>query len=152
MISFLRLTVSKAFICQQVGADGSSLACAASSKTKALRCSPTRKQAIQVAMAIKGPTTDRHEIRAWADSQGNVPANVEPNRIDAEPASMSLLHKKTIEETAFVKEMSWEDFFARFECLKLTLVHDDSTVFNEILQVDDETGPPLAYRTVTSHH
>ena len=103
-------------------------------------------------MAIKGPTTDHHEIRAWADSQGIVPANVEPNRIDAEPASMSLLHKKTIEETAFVKEMSWEDFFARFECLKLTLVYDDSTVFNEILRIDDESGPPPAYRTVTSHH
>jgi hypothetical protein len=103
-------------------------------------------------MAIKVPTTDHREIRAWADSQGIVPANVEPNRIDAEPASMALLHKKTIEETTFVKEMSWEDFFARFRYLKLTLVYDDSTVFNEILQIDDDSYPPPAYRTVTSHH
>ena len=79
-------------------------------------------------MAIKGPTTDHAEIRAWAEAQGIVPANVEPNPIDAEPVSMSLLHKITAAETAFVKEMTWEDFFARFDVLKLTLVYDDSTV------------------------
>ncbi len=53
---------------------------------------------------------------------------------------MSLLHKKTIEETALAKEMSWEDSFARFECLKLTLVYDDSRVFNEILRIDAGSG------------
>ena len=54
-------------------------------------------------MALKGPTRDWNEIRAWADSQGIVPANVGPHRIDSEPAFMALLHKKTIEETTLVK-------------------------------------------------
>ena len=98
------------------------------SRTEPLGCSLRPKFTIQIATAIKGPTTDHREIRAWADSQGIVPANVEPNRVDAEPAPMALLHHKTIEETTFVKEMSWEDFFARFKYLKLTLVYDDLTV------------------------
>lgn len=98
------------------------------------------------------PTRDRSEIRAWADSKGIVPVNIEPNRVDAESASMSLLHKMTAEETAFVKEMTWEDFFVRFDLLKLTLVYDDSTVSNEILRMDDKIEPPQAYRTVIAHH
>jgi hypothetical protein len=104
-------------------------------------------------MAIKGPTKSHDEIRRWADSHGIVPANIEPNRIDAEAACMSLLHKMTVEETAFVKEMPWEEFFKRLDLLGLAVVYDDSTVFNEILQIDDANPQnPPAYRWVTSHH
>ena len=63
-----------------------------------------------IAMAIRGPTKNYEEIRAWADTQGMIPANLEPNRVDAEPACMCLLHKMTVEETAFAKEMVWEEF------------------------------------------
>ena len=102
---------------------------------------------------LKGPTANHDEIRAWADSQGIVPANIEPNRVDSEAASMSLLHQMTVQETSFVKEMTWADFFARLDLLQLTVVYDDSTVFNEILQVDDASpGKPPAYRWITSHH
>ena len=66
---------------------------------------------------------------------------------------MSLLHKMTVQETSFVKEMSWEDFFARFDLLGLSVAYDDKTAFNEILQVDDANpSKPPAYRWVTSHH
>ena len=104
-------------------------------------------------MAIKGPTTDHMEIRNWAESKGIVPANLEPNRVDAEPATMTLLNKKTVIQTQFAKEMSWDDFFARFDCLGLTLVYDDSTAFNEILQIEEKSNyVPAAYRAVTPHH
>ena len=104
-------------------------------------------------MALKGPTKDHGEIRTWADFHGVVPVTIEPRRIDSEPECMSLLHKMTAEETAFVREIAWEDFFARFELLGLVVVYDHGTVFNEILQQDD-TNPrtPPAYRWVTSHH
>ncbi|ADW69056.1 hypothetical protein AciX9_2011 [Granulicella tundricola MP5ACTX9] len=66
---------------------------------------------------------------------------------------MCLLHKMTVEETAFAKEMTWDEFFARFDVLGLAIVYDDSTVFNEILQIDDANpSTPPAYRWVTSHH
>jgi hypothetical protein len=104
-------------------------------------------------MAILGPTRNHDEIRVWAESQGIVPANIEPSRVDSEPACMSLLHKMTADETAFVNEMSWVDFFACFDELGLAIVYDDATVFNEILQIDDlNPAKPPAYRWVTSHH
>jgi hypothetical protein len=103
-------------------------------------------------MAIKGPTKSHEEIRVWADAHGVIPATVEPSRVDSEPACMCLLHKMTAEETAFVKEMTWEDFFISFDLLNLTVVYDEATVFNEILQVDDKISQPPPYRTVTSHH
>jgi hypothetical protein len=59
-------------------------------------------------MALKGPTTNHIEIKEWADSQGIVAVNIEPQRRDSEPARMSLLHKMTADETAFVRVMSWE--------------------------------------------
>jgi hypothetical protein len=104
-------------------------------------------------MAIKGPTKDHAEIRGWAKTHGIVPATIEPNRIDSEPACMTLLHKMTVDETSFAKEMAWEEFFMRMDLLGLAVVYDDSTVFNEILQVDDSNPhTPPAYRWVTSHH
>ena len=101
---------------------------------------------------LKGPTTNHSEIKTWAESLGVVPVNIEPNRIDSEPACMSLLHKMTVQETSFVKEMSWPDFFARFDELGLAVAYDDSTVFNEILQIEDRNpSTPPAYRWITSH-
>ena len=104
-------------------------------------------------MALKGPTANHDEIRKWADFHGIVPVNIEPHRVDSEPASMALLHKQTALETTLVKEMAWDEFFIRVDQLRLAVVYDSSTVYNEILRVDDsgETIPP-AYRVVTSHH
>ena len=103
-------------------------------------------------MAIKGPTRNHEEIRAWADTQGIIPVNLEPNRVDAEPPCMCLLHKMTVEETAFARELAWEDFFISLDLLNLTVVYDESTAFNEILHVDDDVSQPHPYKTVTSHH
>jgi hypothetical protein len=103
-------------------------------------------------MAIKGPTTNHTEIQGWASLQGIVPVNMAPQIVDSEPARMSLLHKMTVNEKAFVQEMTWEDFFARFDLLRLTLVYDDATVFNEILQVEAEDPvAPTVYATTASH-
>ena len=65
---------------------------------------------------------------------------------------MALLHKKTIEETNFGKGDVVRGLLRPLQFLKLTLVYDDLAVFNEILQIDDDSYPPPAYRTVTSHH
>ena len=104
-------------------------------------------------VGLKGPTTDHGEILAWANLSGIVPVNVEPNRVDAEPAAMALLHKMTANETSQVKEMTWEDFFERFDALGLSLVYDDRTAFNEILQIEEQdANVPEPYRRVTPHH
>jgi hypothetical protein len=68
--------------------------------------------------------------------------------VDSEPARMGLLHKMTVAETSFAIEMTWEDFFKRFDLLRLTLVYDDATVFNEILQIE---GAPTVYPMTVLH-
>ena len=100
-------------------------------------------------MALKGPTTNRKEIRSWAESKNIVPVELEPHRVDAEPACMALLDRRTAESTARVMVTNWDDFFEKFEALRLTLVYDEGTAYNEILQVDhsSETAPP-AYRKI----
>ena len=102
-------------------------------------------------MAIQGPTSNHEEIRVWAESLSIIPVTMEPHRIDAEPATMCLLPEGSAMNTSFVKEMTWSDFFARFDELRLTLVYDDVTVYNEILQVEDDRRP-RAYKTITSHY
>ena len=96
-------------------------------------------------MAIVGPTRDHEQIKQWADSKSIMPCNLEPNRIDAEPATMCLLHKETVASTPMAKPMPWAEFFKRFDELGLTLVYDEANAYNELLQVEDKVIPP-AYR------
>ena len=103
-------------------------------------------------MALKGPTTNHFEIREWADAQGIVAVNIEPQRVDSEPARMGLLHKMTADETAFAEEMSWEEFFARLDLLRLSVVYDDATVFNEILEIDGPSPDALTPHAATRLH
>jgi hypothetical protein len=103
-------------------------------------------------MALRGPTTNHIEIREWADSQGIVAVNVEPQRIDSEPARMSLLHKMTADETVFVREISWEEFFARLDLLRLSVVCDDATIFNEIPEIDGPSPDALTPYATTRVH
>jgi hypothetical protein len=103
-------------------------------------------------MALRGPTTNHIEIREWAESQGIVAVNIEPQRVDSEPARMSLLHKMTADETAFVRVMTWEDFFARLDVLRLSVFYDDATVFNEILEIDGPTPDALTPHAATRLH
>ncbi|RXH54033.1 hypothetical protein GRAN_5002 [Granulicella sibirica] len=65
---------------------------------------------------------------------------------------MALLARSTAETTARVRAISWEQFFEKFDQLGLTLVYDDGTAYNEILQVDAESKTiPPAYRIITSN-
>ena len=100
-------------------------------------------------MALMGPTRDRREVRSWADAKGIVPVEMEPHRVNAEPACMALLARSTAESTARVRTIHWEDFFEKFDQLGLSVVYDEATAYNEILQVDAEsTSIPPAYRII----
>ncbi|MGE0007590.1 MAG: hypothetical protein AB7S92_18660 [Parvibaculaceae bacterium] len=69
-------------------------------------------------------TTDHNRIRRWAEQRGGRPATVKDTaksgragilRLDFEPQDESL------------EEVSWEEFFRKFDGEKLAFLHQDKT-------------------------
>ncbi len=113
-------------------------------ETKSCRCS----------VPIKGPTTDRVEIREWADAHRAVPTEVLPHLVDSEPALLRLMLAEQVQDHANARVISWDEFFIKFDGLGLTFVYDaDSTGYNEILQIEAKS-PYLnpAYRLASTEN
>jgi len=77
-------------------------------------------------MAMSRPTTDHTTIQTWACSQGIVPVEQLPSRIDGEPALLRLVHANHAEEVQRYRKLSWEEFFLKFDSLDLAFFYDDS--------------------------
>lgn len=108
-------------------------------------------------MAIAGPTTDHKEIKRWAESKNAVPVETLPHVVDSEPASLRFMLLAQVPDHSDVRRISWEEFFVKFDNLGLTFVYDDdSTGYNEILQVEEKSPHrqgnygPLATRSVAN--
>ncbi len=71
------------------------------------------------------PTRDHAEIRRWALEQDAVPAEIKPLKFDGEPFVLHFLLGKAKEGTPEIRPISWEDFFARFDLLGLSMVFED---------------------------
>lgn len=87
-------------------------------------------------MAIAGPTTNHHEIRYWANSRHAVPVEVLPARLDSIPAVLRFMLAKQVAGNPQILQLSWEDFFTKFDLLGLAFVYDNDETknYNEILQ------------------
>jgi hypothetical protein len=91
-------------------------------------------------MPIVGPTTDHTAIRRWADSNHAVPIEVLPHEVDSEPALLRFMIAEQAKDHSDVRLIAWEDFFVKFDCLGLSFVYDDdSTGYNELLQVEERS-------------
>ena len=84
---------------------------------------------------MQRPTRDHDEIRQWAASRNAVPAERKPRTFDSEPAILTFLFEEKREAMEDVAEISWEHFFALFDLMGLSLVHDDDGMF-ELLQIE----------------
>ena len=104
-------------------------------------------------MPVSEPTTDHTEIRHWAQKHNAVPVEVLPDHIDSEPATLRLVLTAQAKSPE-LKQISWDEFFIKFDELGLTFVYDNgSTGYNEILQV--ESRSPYrhpAYRSESLKH
>jgi hypothetical protein len=69
-------------------------------------------------------TTDHKTIRRWAEARGGRPARVKGTgkRNDA-----GLLRFDFGDKDESLEEISWEEFFEKFEESKLALLHQDET-------------------------
>ena len=103
-------------------------------------------------MPIKGPTTDPIEIKAWAKQNRAVPVEVLPSGVDASPAVLRIMLASQVSDRREVREIGWEDFFAKFDALGLAFVYDSDDGYNELLQQEERSPyripaynePPLA--------
>lgn len=90
-------------------------------------------------MPISEPTTDHVEIRHWAQTHNAVPVEVLPDHVDSEPATLRLVLAAQGNRPGLT-EISWDEFFVKFDELGLTFVYDnDATGYNEILQVESRS-------------
>lgn len=87
-------------------------------------------------MSIAGPTSDHTLIQRWAETHLFVPAEKLPDRVDGEPAELCFVSAAQATNQKDIRLIAWADFFAKFDLHGLALVYDDTSDFNEILQVE----------------
>lgn len=79
-------------------------------------------------------TTDHAEILRWAGIRGATPAQIDPLKFDGEPAILTFLFGDVAESTTDVATISWDQFFALFDLLGLSLAYDGGEY--ELLQIE----------------
>jgi len=91
-------------------------------------------------MPVIGPTTDHKEIRFWAELNRAVPTEVLPQRLDHVPAELRLMLADQARAMPWVRVITWEEFFIKFDGLGLSFVYDDDAPgYNEILQIEEKS-------------
>jgi hypothetical protein len=79
-------------------------------------------------MALSKNTKDHDTIRQWAESRGAVPSEVASAEKDGEPGLLRFQFPKAKNRNdAALKEISWDEFFEKFDESDLTLVYQEKT-------------------------
>ena len=83
-------------------------------------------------MSLSKSTHDHDEIRQWAEARGAVPAEVASTERKNEPGILrfSFPHAKNHND-GNLKEISWEDFFEKFDESDLEMIYQDKTAAGE---------------------
>jgi hypothetical protein len=83
-------------------------------------------------MALSKTTRDHDEIRKWAEARGAVPAEVRGTERGDEPGIIRFEFPKAPNHNdSKLEEISWEDFFAKFDERGLELIYQDRTADGE---------------------
>jgi hypothetical protein len=78
-------------------------------------------------------TTDHEQIRQWAEARNGKPARVQGT---GDPDDAGLLRidfpeKETAEEDEELEEISWDEFFEKFDEKRLAFVYQEQTAAGE---------------------
>lgn len=85
------------------------------------------------------PTRDHSKIREWAATYGAGFAEIERLKFDGEPTILYFLFGDLAKNgTAEIRPISWEDFFARFDLLGLSMAYDDRSPQFSIVNVQKD--------------
>jgi hypothetical protein len=104
-------------------------------------------------------TTDHNEIRKWAEARGGKPAAVKATHRGKDPGIIRLIfpgapnaHEDSLEE------ISWEEFFEKFDQANLALLHQDKTaggeqsLFNKLVGRDTAQARGRGESHASRHH
>ncbi len=96
-------------------------------------------------MPLSKTTTDHDEIRRWAEARNAVPSEVASTERDSEPGILRFQFPKAKNRNdAALKEISWEEFFEKFDQNGLALVYQEKTAngqvsnFNKLIHPESE--------------
>ena len=95
-------------------------------------------------MALSKTTQDHDEIRTWAEARGAKPAEVASTEKNGQTGILRIeFPKATNHNDANLKEISWDEFFEKFDASGLALVYQNVTKegaesnFNKLIHPDD---------------
>jgi hypothetical protein len=96
-------------------------------------------------MALSKTTQDHEEIRRWAEARQAKPAEVASTQKGGEPGILRFAFPKASNrKDENLKEISWEDFFEKFDSNNLELVYQEKTAagkrsnFNKLIHPEHE--------------
>lgn len=110
-------------------------------------------------MALSKTTRDHNEIRKWAEARGAVPAEVKGTERDGEAGILRLEFPNAPNRNdSELEEISWDDFFQKFDERGLELVYQDQTAegaksnFNKLVcPENDKTSHRSESHSSASH-
>jgi hypothetical protein len=80
-------------------------------------------------MSAAKVTTDHGKIRRWAEQRGGHPATVKATSSDSKAGILRLDFDPKDES---LEEVSWDEFFGKFDREKLAFLHQDKTADGKI--------------------
>jgi hypothetical protein len=96
-------------------------------------------------MALSKTTQDHDEIRNWAEARGAVPAEVASTHTKSGPGILRFhFPDAPNQKDGNLREISWEDFFKKFDDANLELVYQEKTAdgqtsnFNKLVHPEEE--------------
>ena len=99
-------------------------------------------------MALSKTTQDHEEIQQWAERRGAKPGEVASTESKGGPGILRIMFPKAPHHNdGALKEISWDDFFEKFDASGLALVYQEVTAegaesnFNKLIHPNDEQHP-----------
>lgn len=99
-------------------------------------------------MALSKTTQDHDEIQQWAERRGAKPGEVASTEGKGGPGILRIMFPKAPHHNDdALKEISWDEFFEKFDASGLALVYQEQTAegaesnFNKLIHPDDEDHP-----------
>lgn len=86
-------------------------------------------------------TTDHKTIRKWAERKGGRPASVATTHAEDDAGIVRIMFPKNPHsEHDNLVEISWDEFFEKFEESRLALTYEEDSLFSKIIGRDTENS------------
>jgi len=82
-------------------------------------------------MSTSAQTHDHKKIQKWAEERGGVPAHVKNTGSKKDEGVLRIHFPKNSDANDSLEEISWEDFFEKFDKSKLDFLYQDKKADGE---------------------